>query len=223
MVKEVTKLKLPINPGDLLNLYDLRDQLRLKEELEKNTDKYIWDYFKSFLKTSDEVLKYIPEEMYGKYSLNSNYPEIYNLDLPDALYHCDRDFKFIESLTPVLYLVDIKNKCIEIFGPLLERFRNDKFSGETTLISHNIGWDQALQVTIEREAKTWVPIFGSQYVQRPTTQFVSRFEYSFNINTNTFEGLTFKFNFNTRDQTRGFERFSQERIFWKRLRENRDI
>lgn len=48
---EIPYLKLPANPQDLINMYDLKDRIILKKALQTNIKEYIFNFHNSFIKT----------------------------------------------------------------------------------------------------------------------------------------------------------------------------
>lgn len=77
MVKEkpikINLIKAPADFNELLDLQDLKTQMSVLEHLQNNLNKYQLDFVRSFIKTSKEVLDYIPAEVLGEY-------EIFNCD-----------------------------------------------------------------------------------------------------------------------------------------------
>ena len=214
------KLKLPANPQDLLNLYSLRDQLRIKEELEKNIESYIWDYVKSFFMTSDEVLKYIPESKYNEY-------HIYRMNgtlIPEGLDICNKDFKFANESTKIYYIIEHKSKTIIPFGPLYERehgtenvmINGNKISGRTFLESYKTtGYMEDLEVCVSTSAKLYYPLLnvGTPFeLGRYTTQFYKEVNISFNMANNSIRYVDL-----WRTRKEGFDLFSEEREHYRRL------
>lgn len=214
------KLELPPNPQDLLNLYSLRDQMRLKEELENNIESYIWNYVKSFFMTSDEILKYIPNEKHKEYFLDS----VINVDLSSALKECDKDFKFADESTKIYYLVSHKEKTILPFGPIYDRdigtdiiylngVKNREkvmYTGRTKLESYEKNrYDDLLDVVLYTSAKRYIPRIniGTQWEAGIfSTEFWKEVRLSFDMRTNSLKYS----NIFTGRKMQGFDRFSDE-------------
>lgn len=64
---EIEYLKLPADPKELLNLYSLRDRLRIYESLAGNLQSYIEQIFNSFVYKGKDLLEYIPEDHWEQY------------------------------------------------------------------------------------------------------------------------------------------------------------
>jgi hypothetical protein len=206
------KLKLPTNPQDLLNLYSLRDQLRIKDEIETNLESYIWNYVKSFFLTSEEVLKYIPESKYTEYYIN----DMGGMVLPEGLALCNRDFKFAIETTKIYYIVDHAYKVIIPFGPLYERehgteniiLPKNSISGRTFLKKYQRGYREHLEVCVSTQAKLYNPVIGSNTLVTGSSQsgFYKEINITFDMKTNSLVYVD-----EWRGIKEGFDRFSVER------------
>jgi len=66
-IKEINKSQ---NFDELLDLNDLMSNYKIYDNLKNNLTGYVETYFKSFFKTKDEVLSYIPEAKQHEYKKN---------------------------------------------------------------------------------------------------------------------------------------------------------
>lgn len=57
----IEKLKLPSDPRDLIDLYDLRDRIIIRDTIVNNLDKYVEDYYFSFCKSFTELFDILPK------------------------------------------------------------------------------------------------------------------------------------------------------------------
>lgn len=87
MIKEkpikINPIKAPADFNDLLDLQDLKTQMSVLEHLQKNLKKYQLDFVKSFIKTSKEVLDYIPAEIFKEYEIFNCYD--YDFSTPEEI------------------------------------------------------------------------------------------------------------------------------------------
>lgn len=87
MVKDkqikVNLIKAPADFNDLLDLQDLKTQMSVLEHLQGNLRKYQMDFIKSFIKTSEEVIKCIPPESIGEYEIHNCYD--YDFAYPEQI------------------------------------------------------------------------------------------------------------------------------------------
>jgi hypothetical protein len=82
MVK-VNLIKAPADFNDLLDLQDLKTQMSVLDHLKSNLRKYQMDFIRSFIKTSDEVIKCIPPEDIGEYEIFNCYD--YDFTYPEHI------------------------------------------------------------------------------------------------------------------------------------------
>lgn len=76
--EELISIDKDVNFEDKQNLLDLKSAMDAMRRAEEMLATYSEQFARSFLKTTDEVLTYIPEEDYDKYRLCSGYLDIFN-------------------------------------------------------------------------------------------------------------------------------------------------
>jgi hypothetical protein len=70
IANDIREIKAPIEIASLHNLKELADQEKIYRDLETNLDKYKMNYYKSFIKSQEEILKAIPVRHHSKYHDN---------------------------------------------------------------------------------------------------------------------------------------------------------
>ena len=88
--KNVNLLKSPSDFTELLSLSELSTQMKVLEFLQCNMLNYQRDYVKSFIKTKDEVLDFIPAEDVEKY-----FPDYITHRKPEDTYIVDTKYKML--------------------------------------------------------------------------------------------------------------------------------
>lgn len=101
---QIPTLKLPPNPNDLINMYDLKDRMILQKALGANMQEYITNYHNSFIKTGAEWLDIIPESKRGEYQTFEYGKDVYC--------HIKKSIDKTDGFLTSLYMVNFDTKIL---------------------------------------------------------------------------------------------------------------
>jgi hypothetical protein len=101
---QIPTLKLPANPNDLINMYDLKDRMILQKALGTNMQDYITNYHNSFIKTGAEWLEIIPESKRDEYQTFEYGCDVYS--------HIKKSIDKTERFLTSLYMVNFDTKIM---------------------------------------------------------------------------------------------------------------
>lgn len=118
-VVEAKLLKTPQDFTNLISLQELSTQMTILDFIKKNLHKYQMNYVSSFMKTPDDVLKYIPEKDHSQYLRNTR--KNYDRDKPEKgdtlrkwLIRESKERSWSSQLPQIThFFVNVKDKKIE--------------------------------------------------------------------------------------------------------------
>lgn len=182
----ITRLDLPADPRDLLDLLDLREKMMIFDKLKNNLDDYTIGYALSFIHPMEKVLDIIPVEDHDQYIMDKKNFKTLKEELEDDIAYDrwgERDENGKEKKAEVEkqmhYVIDLKKKKLYKFGRLEKPWSpGGAFWADSW--SSKLGKGTVLKVIHNRECHSCVSRSHNPHV---SAHFVTTLEFDMSTNT----------------------------------------